>query len=101
MAATVNYEERNAEMCRLYASGECTVVQCSQKFGITQERVRQILRQANVFKRQRPPRKRDQFLGVNLPQPLKDAVRAEAEEQGKTMSSLVDETLTEALKDHD
>jgi predicted HicB family RNase H-like nuclease len=89
--------ERNRQICDMYVNG-ATLQACGDHFKISRERVRQLLRKANVFKRQRAQSTRDQFLGVGVPQPLKDAVELEAERQETSVSALVAETLEEAIK---
>lgn len=91
-------KERNEEICRLYVSG-LTLNQCGDIFKLSHERVRQILRKAGVFKRDRAVERsdRDEFLGVNLTEADKDALRAEAERRGVSMSSLTSDLIKDML----
>jgi hypothetical protein len=90
---------RNAEICQLYTAG-MTVTECSSKFKICNERVRQILRKAGVFKRFVPKEisDRGEFLGVNVTEPTKEALRQEAVRRGVSMSELSSNTIEEMLR---
>ena len=92
----VNHGVRNEEICRLYTTGS-TLEECGAPFGLTRERVRQILRQYRVYKSDRPvevsTNKRDTFLGVNVTSTTKAALKTEAKERSISVSALVDEKL--------
>lgn len=88
---------RDIEICRLYIGTKdqpgLTLQALGEQFHISRERVRQILRREGVFKRDRHIDLHNQYLGVGVPQPLKDALYSEAEQRGISVSALVSETL--------
>lgn len=91
-------KERNEEICRLYVGG-LTLRECGQHFKLSHQRVRQILRRAGVFKRDQLVERsdRDEFLGVNLTEADKIALRAEAERRGVSMSALTSDLIRDML----
>ncbi len=91
--------ERNAAICQMYIAG-ATLKTCAEKYAISHERVRQILRKAGVFKHDRQIERsdRDAFLGVNLTTETKDALKAKADESGVSMSRLVSDQIDEMVK---
>lgn len=91
--------ERNAEIVRLYSSGQKPSV-IGKLFSLTNERVRQILRKAEVkLQRRGNPVRSDRtiFLGVEVTDEVKEALRVEAKRRGLSMSSLTSTTLQEML----
>src|SRR5678815_4936049 len=103
------HEERNHEICDCYING-MTLKDCGKKFKLSPERIRQILRQEGVFKhaRARPQTyglkqglvedsSRDEFLGINISEADKDALRAEAKRRGLSMSRLSSDFIKEML----
>lgn len=104
------FKERNDEICKLYTVEGLTTQQCAERFKISRERVRQILRRAGIYRKDRAEQKilglrngvvetaaRDEFLGVNLSESDKHALRAEAERRGVSMSSLTSDLIKEML----
>lgn len=91
--------ERNADVARAYVDG-LTVLELSERFHLTTERVRQILRKSAVYQgyRDKHREKRPAFLGVNLTEETKDALQVKADEQGTSMSRLVSDTIEEMVK---
>jgi hypothetical protein len=100
---------RNEKIVQCYVDG-CTLQECSARFGISHERVRQILRAAGVFKNFRAKQQqvglqegvvvsdnRDKFLGVNLSETDKAALKNEAERRGISMSMLTSDLIKEML----
>lgn len=90
--------ERDEEICRLFVDG-MSLHDCSVRFGVSHERIRQILRKAKVFKGKRPLDKsdRDEFLGVNLTEADKIRLRAEAGRRGMSMSMLTSDLIRDML----
>jgi acyl CoA:acetate/3-ketoacid CoA transferase len=95
-----NKVERNEEIVRLYTAGHVPQY-LGDLYGISKERVRQILRQAGVALRRSgnpgedPPR--SVFLGVGVTDEVKTALREEAKRRGISMSSLTAVALQEML----
>jgi hypothetical protein len=92
---TNSKSERDAELIRRYLGGE-TVDSLRADFKLTHERIYQILRKAGI-PRARRSEGRNQFLGVNLTEPIKDALRAEAERRGLSISALSSDMLRDML----
>lgn len=94
---------RDVEICRLYIGNKgqpgLTLQALGERFHISRERVRQILRRENVFKKDRHIELsgRDQFLGINITEPVKLALREEAQRRGVSVSALSSETLSDML----
>lgn len=95
MAAHV---ERNTEICRLYVEG-ATLQEVGEGFKLSRERVRQILRKNGVYKKDRAVEKsgRDEFLGVNITESDKAALREEASRRGLSMSALTSDLIKDML----
>ncbi len=91
--------ERNAEICQMYVAGS-TLQICADKYAISRERVRQILRKAGVFKRDRAVEKSDrgEFIGINVTESTKTAVKALADERGVSVSRMTSDMLDEMVK---
>lgn len=103
------HEERNKDICEAHVNG-LTIAECSVKFGLTRERVRQILRKAGMLNdsRSKPPAMglnqgvvesgaRDEFLGVLMSDAEKAGLREEAMRRGLSMSRLSSDFIREAL----
>ena len=94
-----NHEERDAEICRLYKNG-LTLRALGEQFGLTHERVRQILRKAGAheaYRKKAARRVRQAFLGVNISEGDKVALCQEAERRGISMSALTAELIKDML----
>ncbi len=87
---------RDAELIERYATGE-TIESLREAYGISHERIYQILRKAGIPRRRQGAEDRDQFLGVNLSESVKDALRAEALRRGISMSALSSDMLRDML----
>lgn len=89
--------ERDQEICKMYLAGK-TLQECGTQYGIRRQRVKQILKEAGVW---RPAVKqtseRDEFLGLNISTADKVALRAEAARRGISMSALSAEAIKEML----
>lgn len=93
----VSKTERDAEIVQRYTAGE-PLEDLRKRFKLTRSRIYQILHGANVpLTRQPDAPDRDQFLGVNLSESVKDALRAEAGRRGVSMSALSAEILRDML----
>lgn len=91
--------ERDVEICRLYRGG-WSINRIAKEKGLSRPRVQQILRSNDVKRsdRPQPPRgDRDEFLGVNISEADKTALRQEAERRGLSMSALTAELIKEML----
>lgn len=92
-------QERDALICKEYNDG-MTVQLLALQTGLSAERVRQVLRKAGVYNPQRQvTTDREKFLGVNISEPVKVALRQEAERRGLSMSSLTSDVLKGMLVD--
>lgn len=95
--------ERDASICSLYKSGS-TLVQLGERFHLSRERIRQIVKKSGLGKEDRKTANSNdendpaEFLGVNIPKDIKRALRKEAQKQGLSMSSMTAKTLREMLK---
>lgn len=91
--------ERDKKICAYYKAGN-SLRECATEFSLSPEWVRQILRQYGVFKKDKAivsKTDRDEFLGVNLTEDVKGALRAEAFNRGVSMSQFVSDTIKEKL----
>lgn len=88
--------ERNDEICRLYIEG-ASIYDIGPQFKLSHERVRQILRQRGILREDRALSDRDEFLGVNISEQDKDALRAEAARRGLSMSALTADLIRDML----
>lgn len=90
--------ERDTEICRLYSTG-LSPANIGLAIGLGRERVRQILKKAGVYQPRAQTKKsdREQFLGVNLSEADKVALRAEAGRRGISMSTLTSDLIREML----
>jgi len=102
-------QERDEKICQMYINGT-SVRECSEKFLISLERVRQILRKADVFPVDQKTEiglieglifvedsSRNEFLGVNISMSTKNALKKKADRCGVSMSRLASDTLDEML----
>ena len=102
-------QERDERICQLYVNGT-SVRECSEQFEISLERVRQILRKADVFLTDQPTEiglkdgricientNRNEFLGVNISTTTKNALKEKADRCGVSMSRLASDTLDDML----
>lgn len=90
---------RDADICTRYTNGE-PIDSIVTHFGITRGRLYQILHKHGIYKKDRPVIKksdRDEFLGVNLNEADKQALRAEAERRGISMSALTSDLIKDML----
>ncbi len=94
------FEERNRLICDLYMSGK-TLQECKNEYGISRERVRQILRKAGVFRGWRAATTegsdRVEFLGINVSAEMKENLKTESTAQDISLSELVSNTLDKAV----
>jgi len=93
--------ERNESICHLYKEGGLTLGQLGQRFHLSRERIRQIVKRAGLTKEDRTSAvitSTDEFLGVNIPKEIKLALRKEAQKRGVSMSSVTTKTLRDMLK---
>lgn len=90
-------EARNLEICQMYLSG-ASLAECGKKFGLKRQRIKQIVQAAGIW-RARPKTSdgRDDFLGVNISESDKQALREEAARRGLSMSQLTAELIREML----
>ncbi len=90
--------ERDTRICQLYTSGQ-TLQEIGTSFKLSRERVRQILRKQGVYRKDRLVVKsdRDEFLGVNISDADKVALRAEAARRGLSMSALTSDLIKDML----
>lgn len=91
--------DRNTSICHLYKEGGLTLGQLGQRFHLSRERIRQIVKRAGLTKDDRTAAVSiaDEFLGVNIPKDVKLALRKEAHKRGLSMSSVTAKTLREML----
>lgn len=87
---------RNKAICDYYLAGH-KLVECASHFQLGRQRVLQILKAANVWK---PyiKQSRDKFLGVNVSQDTKDALRERADAEGTSVSKLSSDILERAVR---
>lgn len=86
-----NMATRNAEICAYYADGH-KLSECASRFKLGRQRVLQILQAAGAWKPY-VRTDRDQFLGVTVTKPTKDALFEEAERKGVSVSKLTSDIL--------
>lgn len=85
-----SHKQRNDEICSLYTEQGKTIYVLSSQFKISHERVRQILRKRGVLRkdRQQQTTSRDKFVGVEVTETAKQALRDESAKSGESMSEL-------------
>lgn len=86
--------ERNDEIIKQYTEG-ATLKVLAAKHRLSLQTVRNIVRKAGVY-RKAPAR--EAFLGVDVTAETKEALRAEAERRGVSVSRLTSDTLEEMLQ---
>ena len=93
-----DHKERDAEVCSLYISGLSMKALCARA-KLSRMSVYQILKKAGVQLRGRTSERseRDEFLGVNVSEPVKSALREEAKRRGLSVSELTSDTLKDML----
>lgn len=89
-------KERDQRIIDLYRSGS-PLKEISKRFKISQGRINQILRVAGVPRDRTGITDRNRFLGVNISSAVKDALKAEADRRGISVSELSSESLKEML----
>lgn len=92
--------ERDTELCRMYTEG-ATMLELADHFKISRQRIRQIVRSAGVYVPYRDAHEhngRDAYIGVNVTSEVKDALRAKAVGEGKSMSEFVSDKLEEIVE---
>ena len=88
--------ERDRQICEHYQTGN-SLTSCSRKFGLSIQRIQQILKAAEVW-RPHVRSHRTNFLGVTLTQLDKEALRAEAERQERSMSAVTSDWVHDKLE---
>lgn len=93
--------ERDKQICALYAEGK-TLEECGTRFKLTRQRVKQIVKQAGVYRKMEQPGKtsdRDAFLGINVHPAVKEKLRVEADKRPevRSVSDLCNTWLREKL----
>lgn len=89
--------ERDQHICEEYSHGDSIALLCL-KYDLSHGRVRQILRKAGVYTNHQVTTDREKFLGVNISEPVKTALKQEAERRGMSMSALTSDVLKEMLE---
>lgn len=90
--------ERDAEICRLYRDEHLTLEQCGERFKLSRQRIKQILKAHGIQPNPRRASGRDEFLGVSVTEEDKAALKAEAETRGTSMSKLTSDMIRELLE---
>lgn len=88
-------EKRDSEICRMFKEG-AAVEKIAERFSLSRERVYRIVKRENLT-RSLPKSDRDEFLGINVSESVKTALRDEAHRRGVSVSALSAETLREML----
>jgi len=94
-------QRRNAAICEAYVNG-VSVHALSEEYGISTQRIRQILRRNGVTKRDQFQAPRRHHLGmsqvgITVTDSVKEKLKQEAQRRGMTMSSFGAELLKESL----
>lgn len=89
-------KERNAAICAYYSEGH-KLKECARKFQLGRQRILQVLQVAGAWK---PYVKgeRTKFLGVNVSEGTKDALKVKADAEGKSVSRFASDVLDEAVR---
>ena len=87
---------RNQTICDYYVAGH-NVRECASAFQLGRQRIMQILKASGVW---RPYEKgsRTKFLGVNVSEETKDALRVKADAEGKSVSRFASDVLDEVVR---
>lgn len=89
---------RDFSICAQYKAGK-TLQRIADAFDLSKARVWQIVKKGELTKNDRKKADvRDEFLGVNLSEPVKMALRAETERRGVSMSEFTSELLVDMLR---
>jgi hypothetical protein len=88
--------ERNTAICSYYQQGH-TLRDCASHFKLGRMRVLQIVQAAGIWRPYERGR-RTKFLGVNVTEETKDALRRKADERGVSVSRFASDTLDEVVK---
>lgn len=92
---------RDTQMCEQYIrekSDGLTLAALGIQHGLSRERIKQILNKAGIKTDRKVERSmRDQFLGVDLTEEVKNALRTEAARRGLSMSALTSDVVREML----
>jgi hypothetical protein len=90
-------EERNAAICAYYLDGHRKMADCERKFQLGRQRILQILKESGAW---RPYVKGDRtkFVGVNVSEETKDALKKKADEAGVSISRMVSDQIDEMVK---
>ena len=88
--------ERDALIVKRYQE-DVPMAALAEEFQISKGRIYQILKKAGVPRRAVRTSERDLFLGINISEDVKNALKAEAARQGVSMSSLSAKSLREML----
>jgi predicted HicB family RNase H-like nuclease len=88
-------DQRNAAICAYYQSGH-KLKECASQFKLIRQRILQILQQAGVWKPY-VKNERTKFLGINVSEQTKDALKRRAEQQGTSVSQLASDVLDDAV----
>lgn len=90
--------KRDAAICQLYKEG-ATLQALGHAYRLSKARVWQIVKKGGLSSRDRNKADvRDEFLGVNLSEQVKSALRAETERRGVSMSEFTSELLVDMLR---
>lgn len=97
MAVFVN-KTRDVTICRLYIEGH-TLQGIGDVYGLSRQRVKQILLANGVTIKTRVKKRteRHKFLGLNVPEPIKQAVVQEAERRQMSVSKFASKGLIDLL----
>lgn len=96
MTFNQHQQTRNEEICQRYMAGE-TLKACGDRFGISCMRVKQIVKKAGLWRKRIDAEPRNEFLGVDLSDVDKQALRQEAARRGVSMSLLTSDLIKEML----
>lgn len=88
---------RDQTICTRYQNGE-TLQALADEFRMTKGRAHQIIRKYNLTRKDREHTTRDEFLGVNLSESVKAALREETQRRGVSMSEFTSELLVDMLR---
>lgn len=100
VVVTKAFTERNTRICEMYVGG-ATMQACADQFKISKERVRQLLRRAGVYKSDRLMKAssaRQSFIGVNVSESTKLALKEKAAGAGTSVSRLASDVLDGLVK---
>ncbi len=92
-------EERDKEICRLYSVENLTHEDIGDRYNLKRQRIQQILKQNGLDRTARTPirSERDAYVGLNVTEEVKEALKAEAIKRGISVSQIGSQTLKEML----